>query len=121
MKGGSTLNAASFTAKDSVCSSLPNASTVCRGLLDAAWWVPDGGVLDASAKNGWQLWGEENPCTATAPGLRSLQRPQIEWFPFGFPFGQNAPRVLQASDLNWLQQVFQGEAVDRTCLFAKAV
>ncbi|CAJ1439026.1 unnamed protein product [Effrenium voratum] len=56
-----------FYNLDSVCSSLPNASTVCRGLLDAAWWVPDGGVLDASAKNGWQLWGEENPCTATAP------------------------------------------------------
>ncbi|CAK9108216.1 Palmitoleoyl-protein carboxylesterase notum2 [Durusdinium trenchii] len=54
-----------FYNLDRLCGLLPNRSTRCRGLLDAAWWVPDGPAADGlgrlveGARAGVQSWGAE--------------------------------------------------------------
>eukprot|EP00438_Fugacium_kawagutii_P034311 Skav200274 [mRNA] locus=scaffold93:96944:110604:- [translate_table: standard] len=54
-----------FYNLDSWCSMLPSTSS-CRGLLDAAWWVPDAGPLENGAANGIELWKADLwPCTGS--------------------------------------------------------
>lgn len=52
-----------FYNLDRLCAMLPETSTHCRGLLDAAWWLPDAGPLEEGARRGVTLWQAElTPC-----------------------------------------------------------
>lgn len=53
---------------DRACSALSNRSTLCRGVLDAAWWVPEhDGTLMEEASHGFAVWNASGllaPCVS---------------------------------------------------------
>eukprot|EP00435_Cladocopium_sp_Y103_P011005 s3901_g2.t2 len=69
-----------FYNLDRLCAMLPETSTLCRGLLDAAWWLPDAGPLEDGAQRGVELWQAElTPCEGNASSHLCLFGPT--WAP----------------------------------------
>eukprot|EP00434_Breviolum_minutum_P009143 symbB.v1.2.008055.t1/scaffold502.1/size262339/9 len=60
-----------FYNLDRLCDMLPNSSTMCRGVLDAAWWVPDAGPLELQSAQGMKLWNADMGSCAQQQGNAS--------------------------------------------------